>query len=199
MIMKTLKINVSIEQIQKPPFVGQYEIQKENINTFLDVKTLAVKWWREEKEKTWMPWGKLNYQPLKLTLGGKKVKLEEVISKDVIFVKAVIRLTKKERSKQAINEDKQKQILKTKSCESYLEAIQARKEKHQKNLATRIKKIEKNIQKKGRTYDAQVFMAAREQGLNLLKVIANVCNKIFFKITPCLHCFALHNTNTLTH
>ena len=180
--MKTIKIKASIQLNQIFPFVGCYEIQDENIDTFQDVKNLAVKWWREEKEKTWMPWGKLSYQTPKLTwcgkaIGpGKKVKLEETVLTNFVFVKAILRFTRKEKAKHRKISAKEREIKasKTNYCENMREVLTVRWKQHKKNIKKSEKKLKIRIKKKRLIYDERVVAAARDQGLHIIKVCFSI-------------------------
>ena len=176
--MKTLKIKALIEINKKSPYEGFYEISDKNIDTFKDVKDLFVTWWRKEKESTWMPWGKLSYQTPRLTwrgqtIGpGKKVKLEEAVSKKNILLKAVMKLTKKEKNKHSdgISRERESTASRTNKCENMQEAAKVKEEQHRKNIEKNVKKVKKKVKKKGGIYDARVMAAARKQGINILKV-----------------------------
>ena len=176
--MKTIKLKLLIEINQKSPFQGFYEIRDQNMTTFKDVKDVFVAWWRKEKETTWMPWGKLCYQTPRLTwrgqsIGpGKKVKLEEVVFKKNILLKAVMKLTKKEKNKQSdgISREKERAASRTNKCANMQEAAKVKEEQHKKNIEKNVKKVKRKVKRKGRMYDARVMAAAREQGLNVLKV-----------------------------
>lgn len=170
-------MKTTIELNHSSPFVGCFEIKDKNINTFQDVKNLAVKWWREEQENTLMPWGKLSYQTIKLTwcdkvIGhGQKVKLEESVLTNFVLVKAILKLTKKEKAKEANIDAKERQnkASMTNKCENMHNVIKVRKHQHQKNLERATKKIKRKVKKTGGIYDASVSAAAREQGLTFLK------------------------------